>query len=134
MSQDRTTLVIAHRLSTIVGADEIIVLDEGVIVERGTHHELLRKGGLYASMWNRQREAEEAREKLARVAEDDRRAPNRNPPPVDDDLPAAATRARLNVPPQSIAAMSDHQLHPLAARADPSARAIRSSAASRWRA
>ena len=70
VSKNRTTLVIAHRLSTIVGADEIIVLDKGVIVERGTHHELLRQGGLYASMWNRQREAEEAREKLARVEDD----------------------------------------------------------------
>ncbi len=65
VSRNRTTLVIAHRLSTIVGADEIIVLDQGVIVERGTHRELLAKGGLYASMWNRQREAEAAREKLA---------------------------------------------------------------------
>ena len=84
VSRNRTTLVIAHRLSTIVGADEIIVLDQGVIVERGSHHQLLAKGGLYASMWNRQREAEEAREKLARVAEDTT-APNRNPPPVADD-------------------------------------------------
>src|SRR5690349_22556517 len=90
VAHNRTTLVIAHRLSTIVGADEIIVLDDGVIVERGTHHQLLVRGGLYASMWNRQREAQEAREKLARVAEDPS-APNRNPPPVDDDLaPAAA--------------------------------------------
>jgi ABC-type transport system involved in Fe-S cluster assembly fused permease/ATPase subunit len=88
VSQNRTTLVIAHRLSTIVGADEIIVLDQGVIVERGTHHELLVTGGLYASMWNRQREAEEAREKLARVA-DDERAPNRNPPSIDEPLPEA---------------------------------------------
>jgi ATP-binding cassette subfamily B protein len=85
VSKNRTTLVIAHRLSTIVGADEIIVLDQGVIVERGTHHELLAAGGLYASMWNRQREAEEAREKLARVA-DDERAPNRNPPVIDEPL------------------------------------------------
>src|SRR5712672_3129888 len=91
VSRNRTSLVIAHRLSTVVGADEIIVLDDGVIVERGTHHELLLKSGLYASMWNRQREAQEAREKLARVAEDPS-APNRNPPPVDDDL-APATAA-----------------------------------------
>ena len=90
VSKNRTTLVIAHRLSTIVGADEIIVLDKGVIVERGSHHELLRQGGLYASMWNRQREAEAAREVLAHVA-DDQIQPNRNPPPVADDLaPAAA--------------------------------------------
>ena len=83
VSRNRTTLVIAHRLSTIVGADEIIVLDQGVIVERGTHHQLLAADGLYASMWNRQREAEEAREKLARVA-DETRAPNRNPPVVEE--------------------------------------------------
>ena len=44
VSRNRTTLVIAHRLSTIVGADEIIVLDQGVIVERGAHHQLLRQG------------------------------------------------------------------------------------------
>jgi ABC-type transport system involved in Fe-S cluster assembly fused permease/ATPase subunit len=55
VSRNRTTLVIAHRLSTIVGADEILVLDQGVIVERGTHNELLAQSGLYASMWNRQR-------------------------------------------------------------------------------
>ena len=89
MSRNRTTLVIAHRLSTIVGADEIIVLDQGMIVERGTHQELLAHGGLYASMWNRQREAAAAREKLALIGED-AVAPNRNPPPVDNGLAAAA--------------------------------------------
>jgi len=94
VSRNRTTLVIAHRLSTIVGADEIIVLDQGVIVERGAHHQLLAKGGLYASLWNRQREAAEAREKLARV-EDDALAPNRNPPPVADPLLDAAALAPL---------------------------------------
>jgi ATP-binding cassette, subfamily B, heavy metal transporter len=83
VSQNRTTLVIAHRLSTIVAADEIIVLDQGVIVERGTHQALLAKGGLYASMWNRQREAEAAREKLAEIG-DEVIAPNRNPPQVED--------------------------------------------------
>jgi ATP-binding cassette subfamily B protein len=88
VSHGRTTLVIAHRLSTIVGADEIIVLDQGVIIERGTHHQLLLKGGLYASMWNRQREAEAAREKLAEV-EDDGAAPNRNPPVPPDENPPA---------------------------------------------
>src|SRR5262249_61260720 len=74
VSETRTTLVIAHRLSTIVDAEEIIVLDEGVIVERGNHHQLLAKGGLYASMWNRQREAAAAREKLALV-DDEAAAP-----------------------------------------------------------
>src|SRR5437667_255701 len=89
VSQNRTTLVIAHRLSTIVAADEIIVLDQGVIVERGTHQALLAKGGLYASMWNRQREAEAAREKLAEIG-DEVIAPNRNPPTVEDVLGSAA--------------------------------------------
>ena len=85
VSKNRTTLVIAHRLSTITGADEIIVLNEGAIAERGTHHGLLAKGGLYASMWNRQREAEAAREKLALV-DDEPAAPNRNPPAVEEPV------------------------------------------------
>ena len=69
VSRNRTSLVIAHRLSTIVGADEIIVLDQGRIVERGTHQALLAARGLYASMWNKQREAEEARERLAQIGD-----------------------------------------------------------------
>jgi ATP-binding cassette subfamily B protein len=97
VSKGRTTLVIAHRLSTIVGADEIIVLSQGQIVERGTHYALLAKGGLYASMWNRQREAEEARERLARAGEE-AGAPNRNPPPADDAI-AAAAEAAETLPP-----------------------------------
>jgi ATP-binding cassette subfamily B protein len=90
VSRNRTTLVIAHRLSTIISADEIIVLDQGIIVERGTHHQLLAKGGLYAGMWNRQREAEQARELLARVEEDAVVAPNRNPPPAAEIIPVPA--------------------------------------------
>ena len=67
VSKGRTTLVIAHRLSTIITADEIIVLKDGQIAERGRHADLLRQKGLYASMWDRQREASEAEERL-RVA------------------------------------------------------------------
>jgi ABC-type transport system involved in Fe-S cluster assembly fused permease/ATPase subunit len=89
VSRNRTSLVIAHRLSTIVSADEIIVLDQGLIVERGTHGELLARGGLYASMWNRQREAEAARERLALV-DDTNDAPDREPPQPVDDTPVAA--------------------------------------------
>jgi ATP-binding cassette, subfamily B, heavy metal transporter len=70
MSRGRTTLVIAHRLSTIVNADEIIVLDEGHIVERGRHEHLISQGGVYAQLWNRQREVDQARETLRRAGED----------------------------------------------------------------
>ena len=85
VSRNRTSLVIAHRLSTIVGADEIIVFDQGRIAERGTHARLLASGGLYASMWNRQREAEAARERLAQIG-DGNEAPNRAPPAVDEPV------------------------------------------------
>jgi ABC-type transport system involved in Fe-S cluster assembly fused permease/ATPase subunit len=71
VSRNRTTLVIAHRLSTVVNADEIIVLKDGGIAERGKHHELLAHNGLYASMWNRQLEATEAEEHLKKVRETD---------------------------------------------------------------
>ena len=59
VSKDRTTLVIAHRLSTVVDADEIIVLDKGKIVEKGAHHALLERDGVYAHMWHSQQEADE---------------------------------------------------------------------------
>jgi len=71
VSQNRTTLVIAHRLSTVISADEIIVLKAGEIAERGTHEALLNKKGLYAEMWNRQREATEAEERLRAARQND---------------------------------------------------------------
>jgi ATP-binding cassette subfamily B protein len=74
VSRNRTTVVIAHRLSTIVHADNILVLDSGSLIEQGTHGELMARGGLYASLWNRQRQAERAREVLAEaLAEEERR-------------------------------------------------------------
>jgi ABC-type transport system involved in Fe-S cluster assembly fused permease/ATPase subunit len=71
VSRGRTTLVIAHRLSTVIAADEIIVLRDGQIAERGRHAELLERRGLYAAMWDRQREATEAEEKLRRARDED---------------------------------------------------------------
>jgi ABC-type transport system involved in Fe-S cluster assembly fused permease/ATPase subunit len=70
ISRDRTTLVIAHRLSTVVDADEILVLDHGQIIERGRHEALVAANGHYASMWNKQKEAAAAREKLKEVEND----------------------------------------------------------------
>ncbi|MCW5722940.1 MAG: ABC transporter ATP-binding protein/permease [Devosia sp.] len=70
VSRNRTTVVIAHRLSTVVNADEILVLREGQVAERGNHAALLAQNGLYAQMWNRQREATEAEEALARTQDD----------------------------------------------------------------
>ncbi len=67
IAKDRTTLVIAHRLSTIVNANEILVLDQGEIVERGRHDDLLARDGVYAAMWNRQREVDAAEETLRRA-------------------------------------------------------------------
>ena len=69
VSEGRTTLVIAHRLSTVVNADEILVLDKGLIAERGRHDELLAKGGVYAALWSRQREVDAAEEALRRAGE-----------------------------------------------------------------
>jgi ATP-binding cassette, subfamily B, heavy metal transporter len=87
VSENRTTLVIAHRLSTVVDADEIIVLDKGKVAERGTHEKLLRKQGIYHAMWNRQRQADEAREKLKEAEEE----------PLEDSLGAKKSSARKRV-------------------------------------
>ncbi len=81
VSRGRTTLVIAHRLSTVINADEILVLAKGTIAERGTHAGLLARDGLYAAMWNRQREVDEAQAVLRRTAGRDE---------AFDDVPADA--------------------------------------------
>ena len=67
VSKNRTTLVIAHRLSTIVNADEILVLSDGEIIERGTHSELVSADGTYAEMWKRQKEAADEIEKIQEI-------------------------------------------------------------------
>jgi ATP-binding cassette subfamily B protein len=85
VARNRTTLVIAHRLSTVVEADEIIVLQDGAIAERGSHGALIAAGGLYADMWRRQSEAMAAAEAAARAQaaadlEMPRQRPNAAPP------------------------------------------------------
>jgi ATP-binding cassette subfamily B protein len=75
VSRNRTSLVIAHRLSTVIDADEILVLDHGEIIERGRHSQLLALNGHYAAMWNKQKEAAAAREKLKEVENDPDVAP-----------------------------------------------------------
>jgi ATP-binding cassette subfamily B protein len=85
VSRNRTTVVIAHRLSTIVGADNILVLDAGQLVEQGTHAELMAKAGLYASLWDRQRQAEKARQVLAEaLAEEAQRIKDGRLAPTSD--------------------------------------------------
>ncbi|MBE9554926.1 MAG: ABC transporter ATP-binding protein/permease, partial [Proteobacteria bacterium] len=75
VSANRTTLVIAHRLSTVVGADEIIVLDQGRICERGRHVDLLAKEGAYAAMWQRQQEGRNGGDEAGELAADPGTAP-----------------------------------------------------------
>jgi len=68
VAESRTTIMIAHRLSTIVNADQIVVLDDGRVAERGTHEQLLDFDGLYADLWYRQA-AEQIAEETAQAAE-----------------------------------------------------------------
>lgn len=74
ISEQRTAIVIAHRLSTIINVNEILVLDEGEIIERGNHTALLELGGKYYQMWQKQQELDEAQQKLEELAKIDENA------------------------------------------------------------
>ena len=93
IARDHTSLTIAHRLSTIVDADEILVLDRGRIVERGTHVALLAANGVYARMWRLQQD--ERRGAVEAQSPDDLRVPEPGEPPRLDEAPAAAAAATL---------------------------------------
>jgi ATP-binding cassette subfamily B protein len=66
--QERTSVVVSHRVSAVMGADLILVLEDGEVVERGTHEELLRAGGVYATLLRRQLLAEEVGEDQSLLA------------------------------------------------------------------
>ncbi len=87
VAKDRTTIVIAHRLSTIVDADDILVMQDGRIVERGSHRALLDRAGVYADMWNRQRESPRGRSPVR----DEGTPPTDRP---DDDLSPSSAGLR----------------------------------------
>src|ERR1700733_1448612 len=70
VAQNHTTIMIAHRLSTVIHADEILVIDDGRIIERGNHAQLIAHQGMYAAMWQRQQEADQRAAELAAVAGD----------------------------------------------------------------
>lgn len=98
LAEGRTMLIIAHRLSTVVGADQILVLSGGTVVERGTHDELLAMGGKYASMWRKQSRAQKAKEEAeilqnrARKTIEDAEADSASV--SEDEAEAARSRSR----------------------------------------
>ncbi len=113
IAKDRTTLIIAHRLSTIVGADEIIVLDRGRIVERGRHDELLGRGGLYAQLWHLQQQQLDVERTERRLA--------RQPLNVAALLAGVLDGVRSIVEERSIQIFTDIELEQARITGDPSA-------------
>mgnify|MGYP001954707825 CR=1 FL=1 len=71
ISEQRTAIVIAHRLSTIINVNEILVLDNGEIAERGNHTALLDRKGLYYQMWQKQQQLDEVQQRLVELKKND---------------------------------------------------------------
>uniref|UniRef100_A0A1L8DUM0 ATP-binding cassette sub-family B member 6 n=1 Tax=Nyssomyia neivai TaxID=330878 RepID=A0A1L8DUM0_9DIPT len=91
---NRTTIIVAHRLSTIIHADEILVLKDGIIVERGSHEDLLQKDGVYSGMWNQQLQNLEVKQADEELAADEANGveetlPKSSKPQKPAEVPAA---------------------------------------------
>jgi len=97
LMKGRTTLIVAQRLSTVMHADQIIMLEQGRIVEQGTHDELVRRGGRYANLWRLQTDQEAPEEDIRGIGlEDDTMRPAKvEPAPVEDRSPEKRTTAEF---------------------------------------
>jgi len=97
LMKGRTTLIVAQRLSTVMHADQIIMLEHGRIVERGTHRELVRLGGRYANLWHLQSDQEVPVEDIRGIglSDDDTLPPGEPPPPVEDRSADSQIRAEF---------------------------------------
>ncbi|MCZ7538666.1 MAG: ABC transporter ATP-binding protein/permease [Anaerolineae bacterium] len=97
LMKGRTTLIVAQRLSTVMHADQIIMLEQGRIVERGTHRELVRLGGRYANLWRLQSDQEVPVEDIRGIglSDDDTLPPDEPPPPVEDRSTDSQVRAEF---------------------------------------
>ncbi len=97
LMKGRTTLIVAQRLSTVMHADQIIMLEQGRIVERGTHHELVRLGGRYAKLWHLQSDQEVPVEDIRGIglSDDDTLPPKEPPLPVEDHSADSQIRAEF---------------------------------------
>ncbi len=107
LMEGRTTLIVAQRISTVMHADQIIMLENGRIVEQGTHHELIALGGRYANLWRLQTESDAPEEDIRGIGRSDDKAfpPADAPPAVEDRAPDKRTTAEFS----AVVARRDHR-------------------------